>query len=85
MSDLNMDALAESHYAAQDPQFEPEISLNEEAFLEDLQDVYEKVDEAMRELSELIVEHEITKGLNRNLDKAYRKLGKALELIEREL
>lgn len=85
MSDLNMDALAESHYAAQDPQFEPEISLNEEAFLEDLQDVYEKVDEAKRELAELIVEHEITKGLNRNLGKAHRKLNRALELIEREL
>ena len=80
-----MDALAESHYAAQDPQFEPEISLNEEAFLEDLQDLYEEINEKRLELAGLAAEYECAVCYNRNLAKAGRKLNRALELIEREL
>ena len=84
MSDLNMDALAEAHFAAQDPQFE-KIEFDGDKWLENLQDLYEEINEKRIALAELAAEYESAVCYNRHLNKAGRKLNRALELIEREL
>ena len=84
MSDLNMDALAESHYAAQDPQFE-KIEFDGDKWLENLQELYGEINEKRLALAELAAEYESAVCYNRHLNKAGRKLNRALELIEREL
>ena len=84
MSDLNMDALAESHYAAQDPQFE-KIEFDGDKWLENLQELYGEINEKRLALAELAAEYESAVCYNWHLNKAGRKLDRALELIEREL
>ncbi len=77
MSDLNMDALAEAYFAAQDPQFE-KIEFDSDKWLENLQDLYEEINEKRLALAELAAEYESAVCYNRHLNRA-------LELIEREL
>ena len=84
MSDINMDALAESHYAAQDPQFE-KIDFDGDKWLENLQDLYGEINEKRLALAELEAEYASAVCYNRHLNKAGRKLNRVLELIEREL
>ena len=84
MSDLNMDALAESHYAAQDPQFE-KIEFDGDKWLENLQELYGEINEKRLALAELAAEYESAVCYNRHLNKAGRELNRALELIELEL
>ena len=86
MSDLNMDAMAESHYAAQDPQFEPEITLDDDKWHEDLNEIYEEAYTLFLRLRRLHVEFETSKGRsNRNLIKGEASMDDFLEFIEREL
>lgn len=76
---MNMDSLSEMHYAAHDPQFEPEPDLDWMEYREQLEAIQYEIEEARDSLRVLNAEYHI------EMKKCMRHIDDALDLIERQM
>lgn len=77
MSDINMDHLAEMHYASVDPAYRDEEAVRDERMIELWADAYERLDDAIGYAYEYL-ELEENSGMRR----AYGLMNQALACID---
>ncbi len=81
MTDMDMDAIAESYYAKHDPAFKGSpLLVGYQERLEMIESVYNEIDQAMHECLVLLDDIE-----NRNIREAYAYLNLAFNRIYEEL
>ncbi len=76
----DMDALAEQHYKAYDPQFQRDDAVDKELLIYKIQTLYEIIDDAQGAVSALIDMHD-----SRTIRRIRNLLQEAQDLIEEEM
>ena len=86
MNDVNIDALAESHFASRDPQYEVEDPQQEARDLyEDIDCVFDDVDCAKDEFDRILKKFRVSRVASREVSNAFEELLECLDDLKGEI